>query len=344
MPSSTVQGAILVNAGDVTTTWTAPPSCATKPVTVQLGNGVDVGRGGWQENCTLEDPGPYDECVPDVGIALLNLLLNATNISTRSLVFYHSPGLVCPSAWTPAGTAIRYDATSYDLSGVFADPTLTITKTASSIETQTLSQITPYMNPVPNMVMSALEPGETGIWCCLCGYTAQPFGPGCYSEVPRSLYTANTACSVILRPTAATKVNVTYTYHGRTITAEDFSWTAWTETTYPTTVSWTGSTAYPDALITTQPVILVHKAQDAVETGAPQCPVVTNSTLILARPTSSAESSSTSSVKGTSTPTTSWPSATGTTATGTSKANGIPRVACGAMVAWWIAVCMINTL
>ncbi|CAI0643833.1 unnamed protein product [Colletotrichum noveboracense] len=166
MPSSTVQGPILVNAGPVTTTWTAPPSCATKPVTVQLGNGVDVGRGVWQENCTLEDPGPYDECVPDVGIVLLDLLLNSTNISTRSLVFYHSTGLVCPSAWIPAGTAIRYDATSYDLSGVFADPTLTITKTASSTETQTLSQITPYMNPVPNMVMSALEPGETGIWCC----------------------------------------------------------------------------------------------------------------------------------------------------------------------------------
>ncbi|KAH0432233.1 hypothetical protein CcaCcLH18_06588 [Colletotrichum camelliae] len=166
MPSSTLQGAILLNAGPLTTTWTAPSPCATKPVTVQLGNGVDIGRGVWQENCALEDPGPYDECVPDVFIALLELTFNATDMFANSIVLYHSPGLICPSAWSPAGTAIRYDATSYDLSGVFADPTLTITKTASSTETQTLSQITPYANPVPNMVMSALEPGETGIWCC----------------------------------------------------------------------------------------------------------------------------------------------------------------------------------
>ncbi|KAK1850168.1 hypothetical protein CCHR01_07161 [Colletotrichum chrysophilum] len=75
------------------------------------------------------------------------------------------------------------------------------------------------------MFMSAIEPHETAVACCPSGFTAKALGLGCFSYIPRELYTAT-----ILDNDIYTLIDNTYTYHGRTVSGQFPSATASTMT------------------------------------------------------------------------------------------------------------------
>ncbi|KAF5488780.1 hypothetical protein CGCF413_v012397 [Colletotrichum fructicola] len=73
------------------------------------------------------------------------------------------------------------------------------------------------------MFMSAIEPHETAVACCPSGFTAKALGLGCFSYIPRELYTATTGCHWILDNDIYTLIDNTYTYHGRTYTENEIN-------------------------------------------------------------------------------------------------------------------------
>ncbi|KAK2729463.1 hypothetical protein CKAH01_10146 [Colletotrichum kahawae] len=274
MPTSTISQIALVNIGPLTTTWTAPSACATITNPPYLAQSYQAAAGipYWTEDCAaLLTDDPFNECVPSGTKMNEDWASRKDNPMIDNVVYYHSPGTICPSNWTTVGVAARGDGTSYSLDGIYADPTFTLIESNSrTTHTVTQSGAQPRMQPVVNMFMSALEPRETAVACCPSGYTAKALGYGCFSYVPRGLYTATTGCQMILDNDAYTFVDVTYTYHGRTISGQFPSVTASTMTRHieTETIEPDGSSSFI-GIVVTPGVTLVNKAQDTVSgTGA----------------------------------------------------------------------------
>lgn len=160
MPTPTLSGAALVNLGPLTTVWTAPASCATSVPTPALARKNIPGVAYWQETCQV-DRDPFDDCIPS-GDAM-NSEYHSRRTSTQQFFFHFSPGSQCPSGWVTAGYGVRDATSSHSLSGVFADPTLTIDAVTTTV---VASEVNPTFEPAANLFMSAMEPSETVIACC----------------------------------------------------------------------------------------------------------------------------------------------------------------------------------
>ncbi|KAF4842401.1 hypothetical protein CGCSCA4_v008648 [Colletotrichum siamense] len=233
MPTSMISQVALVNIGPLTTTWTAPSACATitHPPYLAQSYAAAAGIPFWAEDCASLTDDPFNECVPSATKMNEEWASRKDNPMIDDVVYYHSPGNICPSNWTTVGVAARGNGTSYSLSGIYADPTFTLIQsdsTTTHIVTQ--SGARPGIQPAANMFMSAIEPLETAVACCPSGFTAKALGLGCFSYIPRELYTATTGCHWILDNDVYTLIDNTYTYHGRTVSGQFPSATASTMT------------------------------------------------------------------------------------------------------------------
>jgi hypothetical protein len=78
---------------------------------------------------------------------------------------YYSPGIGCPAPWTTAGAATKYDNGSLALSGILAPSGLT-TALPPIFTGADAEDVTPPQNPIPNIFVEAMGPGETAVVCC----------------------------------------------------------------------------------------------------------------------------------------------------------------------------------
>ncbi|TDZ74986.1 hypothetical protein CTRI78_v000227 [Colletotrichum trifolii] len=265
MPSSTLSQLQFHNAGPLTTTWTAPTSCATMTSPVGLGwyPYRDTGVLYLSENCDVNQTN-YNDCAPSAAAIEEDWRGKFGDPARRKMVYYHSPGLACPASWTTVGVAARDDVSSYSLSGIFASPTVT--------EKDWRTDLAPTFEPINNQFVSALEPRETLVVCCPDGYKPISAGGGCFSEVPRELYTATTGCQFIDREDAPyTVVTVTYTYYGKPVTGlfQSLTGTADHWDSRVETIEPSQSSEY-FGLIQTPAVSLVRKAEDFENTSTAQ--------------------------------------------------------------------------
>ncbi|KAH8671520.1 hypothetical protein BX600DRAFT_510188 [Xylariales sp. PMI_506] len=240
MPSVTSLSQLtLINVGPLTTTWTAPASCATS-TDVYLAPTDYFDEPYIASSCGYSS---YGNCYPGGATQVDTIFSSAYNQFDAGVVAYYSPGLYCPDSYTTAGIAIKDGSGKIiSSSGIFAPTTIgwntigpgpetvTVTDayygystTSKSTEVATVT-FTPGYNPDWNIFMEALAPSETAVVCCPSGYSAN-FEGACYSNVPRSSYTPTTQCVEYVTEDGTndqfTTVNVTYTYAGIPVTAEE---------------------------------------------------------------------------------------------------------------------------
>ncbi|KAH8888083.1 hypothetical protein GQ53DRAFT_872312 [Thozetella sp. PMI_491] len=127
----------------------------------------------WLPTCS---PWTYGNCLPS-GSALDALVTSVLATPSLSILHYHSPGLVCPANWVTAGVAVKASNGTVSSSGAFSPPLATLTGTA----------IHHVVEPILNVLMNAIDPGETAVVCCPSNWTADPLH-GCYSTLPSSVY------------------------------------------------------------------------------------------------------------------------------------------------------------
>lgn len=148
MPSiSTVSGNTYSNFGPVTTTFTAPASCASDSNIIKIGPSNTGNSPSFKYALQCETFGGW-ECVPPVTIE------TSTTLETNPTVFfqahYYSPGLYCPADWVTVGVASHDDKTLVT-SGVLA----TTTRSTGI-----------YLDRDRELFLSILDPSETAVLCC----------------------------------------------------------------------------------------------------------------------------------------------------------------------------------
>ena len=125
MPSVTsLSQFTLQNLGPLTTTFTAPSSCATLQPAVALARTQQPSVPYWLEDCDeLDDT--LEDCRPS-GKAYFDLVDRDGDDATApvKVIPYFSPGLICPESWTTAGVAVKdADGSVISTSGLYALPT-----------------------------------------------------------------------------------------------------------------------------------------------------------------------------------------------------------------------------
>ncbi|KAH6982490.1 hypothetical protein EDB80DRAFT_592744 [Ilyonectria destructans] len=211
MPTSELSGIEYINVGPLTTTWTAPESCTSDIRQPRLAFTDSPSIAVYEERCDFEhEILELGDCFPSGSdIDAIIFTSNADSPDPYTFLGYHSPGNVCPHAWTTAGVAEMNANGSLSSTGVFA-----ATEFIDAFETSVES--TPSQNPIPNQIAHALNPGETCVVCCPSGFTVDPIG-GCYSNFPIISFTASTACvpyaNQDYEPTP-----VTFSYNGEDVT------------------------------------------------------------------------------------------------------------------------------
>lgn len=224
MPTtSVIDDFVFGNLGPLTTTFTAPASCATippQPVIYQAKNtkypfpskeaaATTVYPDQWRLGSVRCGEDPRDECIPSAQG------YQKSHVNGQTLAYnYYSPGVYCPSGYTTAGVKAGTSA-----SGIF-------TQTGSFTVASDVG-----LNWIAG---KSLSPDETMALCVASGYTAHPFVPGVASSTittPLSLYTAlcepqhqsPTLVTVTADGTTRVDVRVTETgspeYHTRSLDA-----------------------------------------------------------------------------------------------------------------------------
>jgi hypothetical protein len=150
MPSATAPGHILSNLGPLAAVFTPAPSCAAQQTNVFVGPRRQPNLPAFYVNCVDLDVQGRDGCVPS-GAALD---AQSTTPGAKP-INYHSPGLACPAGWTTAGVMAQGGATE----GVFQKP-------SDFNEFVATTSIGAIPNPAVNVLMGALEAGETAVVCC----------------------------------------------------------------------------------------------------------------------------------------------------------------------------------
>ncbi|KFA50651.1 hypothetical protein S40293_04894 [Stachybotrys chartarum IBT 40293] len=207
MPVSSLSQLSFINLGALTTTYTPPPACATEVARVAIARTSLPHDIAWFEDCDGPSFGTFGSCLP-YGADRDEDMLAREEARQSSAVYYHSPGYQCPESWTTAGVAARAEGGDLSWTGIFG------TTRAINLTT-TVDMVYPTTNPVPNILMEALEPQETAVICCPSGFTAND-GIGCHRTLPLNAYTAPSVCKV----TAAWGMSyshVTYTYNGEEV-------------------------------------------------------------------------------------------------------------------------------
>lgn len=161
MPTTSLSGWLFTNQGPLTTTYTAPASCFTEASRVQLAtqwSDTDSNMTSllpYQGICkTATTVATWGDCLPSgKNIDSEYATIDTNNPAAGSTVDYYSPGLICPSGYTTAGVAAN-DAGTITSSGKAFVPTTTVDNRFWG------------NNPVPNVLLQALDQGETAILCC----------------------------------------------------------------------------------------------------------------------------------------------------------------------------------
>ncbi|ENH66386.1 hypothetical protein FOC1_g10002412 [Fusarium oxysporum f. sp. cubense race 1] len=186
MPTITsVIQAKITNFGPLTTTYTAPASCATATNHLYLAGYGDKPEYLWAyPTCTMQ---LYGKCIPSGD--QYDHLITATYAKTFDIGFYHyySPGLYCPSNWTTAGKYVKGNGGTAQISG-------DLTKTESGIVPARWEPGRPIPTDPTIVWKQVLEPSETLAVCCPSDYTVD-FNGNCYSLLgPMSSYGYTEIC------------------------------------------------------------------------------------------------------------------------------------------------------
>ncbi|KAJ5971468.1 uncharacterized protein N7479_001386 [Penicillium vulpinum] len=184
MPSITItDGYTFNNWGPLTTTFTAPASCATfNDYIIRSKEPIVLSQ--FAAQCSTI--GYYHDCIPTGTTSLPTS--QSIDPYTMYDQAYYSPGLHCPSGWKTVGVAARDGDKSVSSSGVLsvASPTETITGTVD---------IPKQLNPV-TLLGKVLDPSETLVICCPSSMTADLDVGGCYSTA--SAYKPSIGCAANL--------------------------------------------------------------------------------------------------------------------------------------------------
>ncbi|KZL65150.1 LPxTG-domain-containing protein [Colletotrichum tofieldiae] len=228
MPTPTISGTTIINLGPLTA-WTAPESCDTITPSPALALSRVKGVPYFSMTCNIDGP-VLNDCFPSA--SAFNSINHARKDTQERFNYqiYYSPAYECPSGWDTVGYGVRDETSSHSLSGIFADPTITVTaheiRRTGAVSTivSTISQVMPIFEPHHNLFMSAMEPSETVIMCCPTGYSVAAQGH-CYSSIPRESYTATTGCQLRYanEDVELEMVDKTFTYHGRLVTGSDWA-------------------------------------------------------------------------------------------------------------------------
>jgi hypothetical protein len=170
------------NLGPLTTTWTAPSSCATQK-DIYLAPSSRPDQAWVASTCGYS---PRGSCYPGGSSSQYDEIFTINqNMWVGGVVPYYSPGLYCPDQYTTAGIAVKDgDGKLVSSSGLFA-PTVSGTSTittgpqtytttwnryqfnSTSAVTSTVTNThAPTYNPYWNVFMEALGPSETAVACC----------------------------------------------------------------------------------------------------------------------------------------------------------------------------------
>ena len=190
MPTASIAGLmVLNNIGNLTTTFTAPSSCATASKWTGSGlayPGLDAMLYFRVDNCG-DAPDASTDCMPSGDV--INRLAESPDRVYH--LNYYSPGLYCPDAWTTVGV---YAPGQYSPdSTAAASPDLGIFRPTTFDDGRSGEATFPTVDYAANMFTSALAPTETAIVCCPSGFSIDPLG-GCYSNFPVSKLAGKTAC------------------------------------------------------------------------------------------------------------------------------------------------------
>lgn len=194
MPTATTAGMLsLNNLGALTTTFSAPSSCATAPGFVASGVAnliLDSNMVLPVDGCEGRVDFPED-CLPH-GDKISELWESVDAIEAATILNYYSPGFHCPADWATVGMytagqdSKNTTATGGGDLGIFS-PT--------AFHNGRPGQSTSFPNADfhANMFTSALGSSETAVICCPTGFSIDPYG-GCYSHFPTSELAGETAC------------------------------------------------------------------------------------------------------------------------------------------------------
>lgn len=150
MPSiTTTNGYTFNNWGPLTTTFTAPASCATATGNFLIG--LNRTAPFWEFAVQCSTLG-YSDCIPTGTASQITLDPNPNTLYQQA---YYSPGLYCPSGWATFGVAERNTDNSLTSSGV-----LSLSKTVAEP-----SFVPQWENPL-TLLMDLLDLNETLVMCC----------------------------------------------------------------------------------------------------------------------------------------------------------------------------------
>lgn len=149
--STTFSGYVFSNVGPLTTTFTAPASCATSFETGLAW--PEVPKAVYPVDCEYT---PTGECYPG-GAAYTSIQAGARGGDPRGgyTIAYNSPGTVCPFGWETVGTAEKPNPTSNVATGPF--------------NISDILHVAPdwqFVQPPMDVFRSALGPSDTAVACC----------------------------------------------------------------------------------------------------------------------------------------------------------------------------------
>ncbi|KAJ4113891.1 hypothetical protein NW768_011421 [Fusarium equiseti] len=166
------------NLGPLTTTFTAPSSCATGTDHIVFVNASDPVRKGGVPTCGGER---FSDCLPS-GSAR-DTILHQTTEWVQGQYFYYSPGIACPSGWRTVG-ALKHDGDESSASGALASPTW--------------GDFEGALRPLPpqQFWLGLLDQSETLAFCCPSDYQADAYGHCISTLGPTQSYTYSEMCII----------------------------------------------------------------------------------------------------------------------------------------------------
>lgn len=169
MPRTTEYfGATVTNLGPLTTTYSAPSSCATGFRAWGVARNVSytggmIGQYQGQAGSLCEQQSISD-CIPS-GTKMDELMASAAATTTNDYLPYYSPGLNCPAGWETVGVATGSGRPTSG-AGLYETP-----KGAKGVFTEDPwpyppSRTQPVPLPLVKQYMAILEDTETIVLCC----------------------------------------------------------------------------------------------------------------------------------------------------------------------------------
>ncbi|KAM0340134.1 hypothetical protein ACHAPU_010626 [Fusarium lateritium] len=247
MPTATGYfGYSIHNLGPLTTTFTAPSSCATGTDHVIYANVTANAVFYGAPTCGFAS---FADCIPSG--KSWDSVYRQTTAFVQGQFLYHSPGIACPSGWKTAGALARGESGTVSASGVLSS------SSAGNAGGNT------YARPLyPTEVwLEVLEPSETLVYCCPSNYTADAYA-NCVSTLgPRSSFTYSEMC-LTNAPIDLTQIA---TLDGTTLTQDLISIVSGSGTveTFLTDAYLTGSAMSDIVVATYVPAVpLIYKQSD----------------------------------------------------------------------------------